>query len=295
MERGAGVFRFAQHGAGDDFAIVMNYLDRILEQKRLEVQLLEPHAETLRCEALQRNDFRGFRCAIDRGAGLLGIVAEVKQASPSAGRIAQSFDPVAIAGAYERGGANAVSVLTDRLFFQGSLEDLRAVRKATALPILRKDFIISAVQIYEAGAAGADAVLLIVAALEGTLLHELLAVAESCQLDVLLEVHTMGEMDRALDSGANLIGINNRDLTTFATDLAVTERLAEQAGADVLLVSESGLKTAADLARVRDAGANAVLVGERLMRSADPESALRELQSYHMIEPAEPAAAGRGD
>jgi indole-3-glycerol phosphate synthase len=181
--------------------------------------------------------------------------------------IAADFDPVATARAYEAAGAHCLSVLTDEQFFQGSLSYLTRIREATALPCLRKDFIIHEAQIFEASVAGADCILLIVAALEQPALESLYRIAETLQMDALVEVHTAEELDRALDLGARLIGINNRNLHTFEVDLATTERLSEEVPDDVLLVSESGLKTRADSQRVFDAGCNAILVGESLMRA----------------------------
>ena len=244
-----------------------NRLQQILDVKQGEVARLLPRAGHLRAAALQRNDFRGFAAALDRGPDALGLIAEVKKASPSAGVIAVDFDPVAIAKAYEAAGAHCVSVLTDEQFFQGHLGYLARIREATALPCLRKDFIIHEAQIWEASVAGADAVLLIVAALEQAQLERLYKEAETLLLDVLVEVHTREEMDRALDLGAKLIGVNNRNLTTFTVDLATTEELSEDVPDDVLLVSESGLKTRADSQRVFDSGCNAILVGESLMRA----------------------------
>ena len=192
-----------------------------------------------------------------------------KTASPSAGLITRDFDPVQIATRYEAAGANAISVLTDEKFFQGHLDHLRAVREAVELPILRKDFVLDDTQIYEASAAGADAILLIVAALTQAELLHLLDVASACQLDALVEVHTLGELDRALDADARIVGINNRNLGTFQVDLTTTETLSEQVPAGVLLVSESGIRTAEDSRRLRGCGADAILVGETLMRSGD--------------------------
>jgi len=276
----------------------MDRLRKILEVKEREVARLLPRLEQLRAAALQRDDFRPFALALDlRGrlvgmgaesdavarcegageAGGLALIAEVKKASPSAGVIAKEFDAVAIAQAYEAAGAHAVSVLTDEQFFQGHLRYLKEVRDAIGLPILRKDFTIHEAQIYEAAVAGADAILLIVAALDDRTLRRLFAAAESCQLDALVEVHTFEEMDRALEIGARLIGINNRDLTTFKVDLGTTERLSEEAPPEVILVSESGLKTRDDAQRVADCGCDAILVGEALMRSGDISGQVAEL------------------
>jgi indole-3-glycerol phosphate synthase len=226
---------------------------------------------------LQRNDFRGFREAIDRGPDALGLIAEVKKASPSAGVIAESFDPAQIAKTYESAGANAISVLTDEQYFQGSLAYLTRVRAAVGLPVLRKDFILHEAQIYEASCAGADAILLIVAALEQPDLERLLAIATDFQLDVLVEVHTIEELDRALETDARIIGINNRNLATFQVDLKTTEELSEQVPEDIVLVSESGIKTAGDTRRVLESGCNAILVGETLMRADDVHAAVAEL------------------
>jgi indole-3-glycerol phosphate synthase len=257
--------------------MVSNRLQQILEVKKQEVARLLPRAEHLRAAALQRNDFRPFASAIDCGPQALGLIAEVKKASPSAGVIAAEFNPVAIAKAYEAGGAHALSVLTDKQFFQGDLAFLNRIRAEVSLPILRKDFIIHEAQIAEACVSGADAVLLIVAALEQKRLEELFLEAEVLQMDVLVEVHTGAELERALEIGATMIGINNRNLITFEVDLATTEALSEEVPESVLLVSESGLKTRADTQRAFNCGCNAVLVGESLMRSGDVARQIAEL------------------
>ena len=255
----------------------MDRLKEILDHKQTEIAKLLPRMEHLRAAALQRNDFRGFGVAIDRGPDALGLIAEVKKASPSAGVIAEEFDPVAVARIYESAGAHAISVLTDERFFQGHLSHLTKVRTAVALPVLRKDFILHDVQIYEASCAGADAILLIVAALEQEQLVALQKTAALCQIEALVEVHTLGEMDRALDSRAQIIGINNRNLATFEVDLAATEQISEEAPDDVILVSESGIKTPADSHRVFECGVNAILVGETLMRSGDMPAQIASL------------------
>jgi indole-3-glycerol phosphate synthase len=244
----------------------MNRLDEIIAHKRGEVEQLRPRADELRRIALLRNDFRSLRAALQREQEGLTVIAEVKQASPSAGIIAESFDPVTIAKQYERDGANAVSVLTDEKFFRGSLKHLVEVRATISLPLLRKDFVIDEIQIAEAAASGADAILLIVAALAAGQLADLHGAAAKYQLDVLVEVHTPEEVDRAIDAGAQIIGINNRDLGTFDVDLGVTERLSEEVPDDIVLVSESGIKTKADVQRVKACGVDAILVGEALMR-----------------------------
>lgn len=247
----------------------MNRLDLILEQKRTEIARLLPRLEHLRAAALLRNDYRGFATSIDCGPDALGLIAEVKKASPSVGTIVENFDPVATAQAYQAAGAHAISVLTDEKFFQGSLRYLTQIRQAVGLPLLRKDFILHEVQVYEAAVAGADAILLIVAALKQAELEALYETASTLGLDVLVEVHSLPELDRAIDCGARVIGINNRNLTTFEVDLRATEIISEEVPEGVILVSESGIKTQADTRRVFDAGVNAVLVGESLMRSGD--------------------------
>jgi indole-3-glycerol phosphate synthase len=222
-----------------------------------------------------QNDFRDFHSVLKRTDGKLAVIAEIKKASPSAGVIAKSFDPVQIAKNYERGGADAISVLTDSKFFQGALGHLVDVRAAIALPVLRKDFILDEVQIAESAAVGADAILLIVAALEQTQLDDLSAAAAKYRLAALVEVHSAEEVGRALDAGSKIIGINNRDLATFDVDLSVTEELSGQVPDDVVVVSESGIKSLADIARVKACGVDAVLIGEALMRG---ELSIRDLQ-----------------
>lgn len=246
----------------------MSRLDEILRVKRAEIERLRPHRDDLRKTALLRNDFRGFGATLTRSdAGKVALIAEVKKASPSAGVIVESFHPVEIAKNYARAGAAAISVLTDEQFFQGHLDYLQAIREAVPTPLLRKDFILDEVQIAQSSAAGADAILLIVAALEQAQLKELLAAAATYQLEVLVEVHTLPELERALDADAQIIGINNRNLATFEVDLSVTETLSEEVPAGVILVSESGIKNAQDLARVKACGIDAVLIGEALMRA----------------------------
>ena len=255
----------------------MDKLAEIVAHKHTEVEAILPLAGKLKAAALQRNDFAGFRSALDRGPDQLGIIAEVKKASPSAGVIDPNFDPIKQARMYIDGGASCMSILTDKKYFQGSLSFLTTISKESPIPLLRKDFTIHEVQIHEAVVAGADAILLIVACLDEELLKRLYHTARDCQLDVLVEVHDLPEMERAIDLGADLIGINNRNLKTFQTDLATTEKLAEEAPDHVLLVSESGIKTPADAQRVLDAGANAVLIGESLMRANVPGD---EIQAY---------------
>jgi indole-3-glycerol phosphate synthase len=244
----------------------MNRLEEILRAKHAEIKELRWRAAELRRQALERKKICVFRTAFKRSDGKIAVIAEVKKASPSAGVIAESFDPVAIAKNYERAGADAISVLTDEKFFQGGLSHLVGIRGAVSLPVLRKDFIIDEIQVAEAVAAGADAILLIAAALEQKQLSNLIGTTAKYQLDALVEVHTLGELDRALDAGAEIIGINNRDLVTFDVDLGVTEELCRHVPDEITLVSESGIKSAEDVARVQACGVDAVLIGEALMR-----------------------------
>jgi len=237
-----------------------------LHVKRAEIERLRSRAAELDREAVARTDFRDFRAALQLADERLAVIAEIKKASPSAGLIAKSFEPVEIAKNYERGRANAISVLTDLKFFQGKLQDLKNVRAAVSIPLLRKDFILDELQIAESAATGADAILLIVAALEQKQLIELLRVTATYRLDALVEVHTRDELNRALDAGAKIVGINNRNLATFDVDLAVTEELCRDVPDEIVLVSESGIKTPQDVARVKACGVDAILVGEALMR-----------------------------
>lgn len=244
----------------------MSRLDEILRVKRDEIERLRPRRDELHRAALLRNDVRGFAFALRQEAGKLALIAEVKKASPSAGVIVESFDPVAIAKNYARVGVEAISVLTDEKFFQGHLDYLQLIRDQVPQPLLRKDFVLDPLQIMEAAAAGADAILLIVAALDQEQLVSLLETAALYQLDVLVEVHTLAELDRALETDARVIGINNRNLATFEVDLRVTETLSEQVPDEIVLVSESGIRTAEDLSRIKACGVDAVLIGEALMR-----------------------------
>jgi indole-3-glycerol phosphate synthase len=218
----------------------------------------------------------GFLAALSR-AGRLNVVAECKRRSPSRGLLRAGYDPVALARAYEQGGAAAVSVLTEPRFFGGSLEHLAAVRDATTLPLLRKDFVVSEYQLLEARAAGADAVLLIAAALDASRLAQLVAAARALHLAPLVEVHDEAELERALEAGATSVGVNSRDLRSLSVDLAIAERLGPLIPTPVVAVAESGLRTRDDLVRLRDAGYSAFLVGEQLVTSVEPASALRTL------------------
>jgi len=244
----------------------MNRLEEILEVKRQEIEQLRPRAAELDRQAKARKDFRDFRSALTQTTEKLAVIPEIKKASPSAGVIVDAFEPVELAKNYERAGANAISVLTDSKFFQGSLEHLRNVRDAVSLPLLRKDFIWDRAQIAESAANGADAILLIVAALTQDQLVRLLKGAKEFRLDALVEVHSVDEVQRALEAGAEIVGINNRNLATFDVDLTVTEKLCREVPDDVILVSESGIKTPQDIARMKACGVDAVLVGEALMR-----------------------------
>ncbi len=222
---------------------------------------------------------RGFRDALELAffPGRLALIAEIKKASPSKGLIRADFDPVTLAQACAEGGAACLSVLTDRPSFQGEGAHLVAARQAVALPCLRKDFLIDPWQVAESRAMGADAVLVILAMTGDSLSRELMAEADRLGMDVLVETHDAAEMARAADLGATLIGVNNRDLRTFRTDLGATLELVGRAPANALLVTESGIRTAADAARLAVAGAKAMLVGESLMRPADVAAAVRAL------------------
>jgi len=211
----------------------------------------------------------------------VSIIAEIKRASPSKGMIRPDLDVAGVAAAYERAGARAVSVLTEESFFLGSLDDLRAARAACSLPVLRKDFIIDPYQVWEAAAAGADAILLIVAALTDDELAGLMAEAGEARLDCLVEVHDREELERALGQGARLVGVNNRDLRTFRVDLDTTADLIDSVPDGVLLVSESGISTRDDIRRLAGIGVDAFLIGEALMRDDDPEAKLGELLGGH--------------
>jgi indole-3-glycerol phosphate synthase len=256
-------------------------LDEILASKRRE---LDRARERLPDALLERRaravpePARGFRAALETSEAPR-VIAEIKRRSPSRGLIRPDFDPVTCAAAYAAAGAAALSVLTDEPYFGGQLEDLARVRRAVALPLLRKDFVVDAYQIDEARVAGADAVLLIVAALrEPGALAGLRRRALERGLDALVEVHDEAELEAALAAGADLVGINNRDLRTFEVDLGVTERLAARAPEGVVLVAESGIFTPRDVERLAAAGAHAFLVGESLMREADVGLALRRLR-----------------
>jgi indole-3-glycerol phosphate synthase len=216
--------------------------------------------------------------ALESDSRRLNIIAEFKRRSPSAGIIPSDLSATEVARCYERGGACAISVLTDEGYFGGSIDDLEAVRSSTRLPILRKDFIIDPIQIYEAAIAGADAVLLIAGALDDTALAKLRAIAaDELALDALVEVHTSEELRRALNAGAKMIGVNNRNLQTFQVSLETSERLIAEAPRDRIMISESGLKNAKSLRHLQALGFRGFLIGEALMRVDDPETGLRDL------------------
>jgi indole-3-glycerol phosphate synthase len=256
-------------------------LSSIAAYKREEVaarKAARPQA-AIEAAAREADAPRGFRAALERahGPGRLALIAEIKKASPSKGLIRADFDPPALARAYEAGGAACLSVLTDAPSFQGADGYLAAARAATALPCLRKEFLLDPWQVAESRALGADAVLVILSMVDDALARDLIAAARAFGMDALVEVHDAAEMARATDLGAELVGVNNRDLRTFTTDLAITERLAAQAPAGALLVTESGIFTSADAARLERSGARAMLVGESLMRQADVAAATRSL------------------
>ena len=253
-------------GGNRPYLIQMNRLEEILDAKRQEIERLRPRRAEFEKQAQARSDFRNFRTVLQRADQKLAVIAEIKKASPSAGVISHSFYPIAIAEDYELNGANAISVLTDERFFHGDLGNLSDVRFAVSLPLLRKDFILDEIQIAESVANGADAILLIVAALEQSQLVDLMAAAEEYKVAALIEVHAEEELHRALDAGAKIVGINNRNLITFEVDLGVTEKLCREVPDEVVLVSESGIKTPQDAQRVKACGVDAILVGEALMR-----------------------------
>ena len=265
---------------------VPNILEKIVATKRREVALLPSGpvaAHQLREAIRERGGIRDFTGALRRPrTGDIGLIAEVKKASPSAGVICADFDAVRIAQAYEAAGASCLSVLTDVEYFQGSLQYLKQIRSAVSLPLLRKDFIIDERQILEAVQWGADAILLIVAILTDDQLRHFHALADAAGIAALVEVHDEEELERALKCGARLIGVNNRNLKIFKVDLATTERLAAKLWAadgsgSYFLVAESGIATREDVQRVARAGARAILVGESLMRSGTIADKVLEL------------------
>jgi indole-3-glycerol phosphate synthase len=259
-----------------------NFLSEILAQKRHAIARLEGDQSTsrFRARALEIRKMavpHRLLNALKSESPRLKIIAEFKRRSPSAGTIRDDLSATDVARCYERGGACAISILTDQQYFGGSISELHAVRVSTNLPILRKDFIIDPVQVYEAAIAGADAVLLIVAAVDDRLLRELREIAEDqLGLDALVEVHTSVELRRALNAGANIIGVNNRDLQTFQVSLKTSGRLIAEAPREKIMISESGLQSAESLHRLHALGFHGFLIGETLMRARDPEQAVRD-------------------
>jgi indole-3-glycerol phosphate synthase len=260
----------------------MTVLDEILGAKRDEVTVLHrPEVRNLlRSSALAAPPPRDFAGALRPDSGNVAVVAEIKRRSPSKGELAPDLDPATTAAAYAEGGAACLSVLTDRAFFGGSVDDLRAAREACGLPILRKDFVIDEIQVFETRAVGADAVLLIVAAIpDDALLADLHALAVDLGLAVLVEAHDGAELERALVIGASIVGVNARDLGTFDEDLGVGERLVSLVPSSVIVIAESAIRSLEDAARMARCGFDAVLVGEMLVKAQDPTDAVRGLAS----------------
>lgn len=257
----------------------MTILDRIFARKREELneaKRLRSLAD-LKSAARDADPPRGFLTALKNSPGKPALIAEVKKASPSEGVIRADFDAEEIASTYAQHGAACLSVLTDVDFFQGSEENLRKAREASGLPVLRKDFTVESYHVYEARAMGADAILLIAAMLEETVIRDLHSLAEELGMDVLLETHNEAEAEMAVEMGADLIGVNNRDLATFRTDLAATERLARIILPHAFLVSESALKTRSDVLRAHGAGAGAVLIGTTFCASENIGAKVKEV------------------
>jgi len=257
----------------------VSILDEIIATKVDEVTVLRRPGtrDLLRSQALAAGPARDFATALCRADGSLAVIGELKRRSPSKGELAPGLDPGPVAQAYERGGAAALSVLTDGPYFGGAVADLQAAREATGLPVLRKDFTIDEIQVFEARAIGADAILLICAAIpDDAHLADLHACAHELGLGVLVETHDDAEIDRALAAGARVVGVNSRDLATFAEDLGIADALARRIPAGVIAVAESAIRSPADAARMAAAGFDAVLVGEALVRADDPEARLRE-------------------
>jgi indole-3-glycerol phosphate synthase len=265
-----------------DTSASSDVLARICRDTREDVaarKLARP-LESLRQEIVARGDApRGFGQALKEATvrGRYGLIAEIKKASPSGGLIRPAFDPATLARAYDAGGATCLSVLTEARYFQGSIADFQAAREAVALPVLRKDFILDPWQVYESRSIGADCILLIMAALSDAQARELEAIARALDMDVLAEVHDRRELDRALGLETSLIGINNRNLRTLQTDLAITEELAPLVPPERFLVAESGIRNTEDLRRLAVAGTQCYLVGEHLMRQDDVTAAVRAL------------------
>ncbi|MEY2492253.1 MAG: indole-3-glycerol phosphate synthase [Verrucomicrobiota bacterium] len=245
----------------------MNRLQEIIARKSEEIALAKRREAEFRARSERRTDFRDFASAVRRRGGPLKIVAEMKKASPSAGIIASDYEPASIARRYEASGANAVSVLTETNYFFGSLDHVAAAHESISLPVLRKDFIVEKAQVFESAASQADAILLIVAALEPKQLQLLYDCAMMNRLSALVEVHTPDEIQVAVDAGAKIIGINNRDLVTFTVDLRTTEKLLPHVPPGITIISESGIRNAEDIGRMSDFPIDALLIGESLMRA----------------------------
>jgi indole-3-glycerol phosphate synthase len=255
---------------------ISGILNEIVVQKHIELEALRPHASELKRRAWERrSERRDFLTALRVKEP--AIIAEIKKASPSKGLLQSDFRPASLASSYQAGGAACLSVLTDRKYFQGSFEDLDAARNAASIPVLRKDFTVDPLQIHEAAAHGADAVLLIAAILDVHQLRNMREVAGELGLAALVEVHNQMELDRALESGAEIIGVNNRNLENFDVSLNISLELSQAIPAGVLRVSESGIFTRSDIDLLRGAGFHAFLIGESLMRATDPAHALRTL------------------
>jgi indole-3-glycerol phosphate synthase len=254
---------------------VPGILAQIVEQKKLELRSRVQGLESRAANSI--GDRRDFVQALK--GPLPAVIAEIKQASPSRGTLASNYDPASIARAYELGGAAALSVLTDAKYFQGSWAHLKSARAAASLPVLRKDFTIDAYHVHEAAAYGADAILLIAAILTERELRDFRELADRYRMAAVVEVHDEEELKATIASGARVIGVNNRNLHTFEVDLQVSLRLAEQMPDGVVKIAESGIHSRADIERLRAAGYQAFLVGEHLMKSADPATALRALLS----------------
>lgn len=257
--------------------VVPDILARIVDHKRTELRNSSQQRAELERIAANRRDVRNFQAALT--ASQPAVISEIKKASPSKGILSENFDPASIAQVYEAGGAAAISVLTDREFFKGSLDDLLVARDAIRIPALRKDFTIDDFHVVEAAAHGADAILLIAALLDESELRRFRELAASHKMAALVEVHDETELDRALASGAQILGVNNRNLHTFEVTLKTSLRLAEKIPPNIVKVSESGIHSSADVKILRAAGFDAFLVGEHLMKSPDPAAALRELRS----------------
>ena len=253
-------------------------LDEIVAYKKEELAETKRGASLAdqKKRAADAGPLRGFGAALTATGGIK-LIAEVKKASPSKGVIREDFDPVGIAATYQEAGATCLSVLTEKKYFQGSLESLGAIRRAVGLPLLRKDFIVDEYQIFEARAAGADAILLIAACLDRRQLEDYLGIAGNLGLDILVESHTVKELDKTLHAGARIVGINNRDLTRFTVSLQTTFDLLQDIPDDRVVVSESGIQSRDDVVRLEKAGVDAVLVGESLMREKDMGKKVKEL------------------